>query len=115
MTTNPLKSISSLSPKTMGIILVGGVGAGLLLRKYRGGSAKSSVSATSPIDPSLLALQGSSTGNLGVGGTSDGGSTDSGTRDVGSISLPIVKWVVHIGGMDYMTDGTTLEPINTGA
>jgi len=109
---NPLNNLSSLSPKTLGVIAVGGVGAGLLWRKYKGKSTPTTAdtAATSDtVDTSQLALSGSSTGNLSSGGAGD---STAGRDTGGTIQLPIVSWVVTIDGKQYITDGNTLTPVN---
>ncbi len=114
---NPLESITSLPPKRLALIVGGGVALGLGLRymnKRKGGSSVP-VAAEPPVvaDTSQLALSGSSTGNLGVGGSL--ASSDGGTRNLGQIALPVVQWVVEIGGEKFLTDGVTLTPLSPGA
>jgi hypothetical protein len=115
---NPLESITSLPPKRLALIVGGGIALGLGLRymnKRKGVSGSSvPVAAEPPVvaDTSQLALSGSSTGNLGIGGSL--ASSDGGTRNLGQIALPVVQWVVEIGGEKFLTDGVTLTPLSPG-
>ena len=122
MAANPF---TSMPPKTLALVVVGGVGAGLIWRRFAkakaggAGGAITAPTAADSVDVNQLALSGSSTGNLGAGSAA-GGSTSSypdptSAREVGSITLPVVRWVVTVGGNDYLTDGTTMEPLNSGA
>lgn len=122
MEDNPITKATKLPPKQLALIAVGGIGLGLAWRYFQNrNSSNTTVSAPTdvasvPVDTTLPLP---TVGNLGSGsssgtvdsGTGSGGTVDSGTRDVGSITLPVVKWVVTIGGKQYLTDGDNIEPI----
>lgn len=97
-------SMSSLKPKTLGIIVVGGIGLGLLWRRYSAGKAASAPAVDNTALPT--------TGNPLTGGSSDSTTTP---NSPGSLNFPIVKWVITIGGVDYLTDGTNIWPIPGGS
>lgn len=109
-------AITKLKPKTLAIIAVGGIGLGLAWKHFSGRGGAASAGTLNGVDTSQLAMVGSSTGNLSAP-TATGsalGNVDTGTtREVGSISFPVVKWVVTIGGVEYLTDGVNLWPLGT--
>jgi len=93
-----------LSPRVLGIVVVGGLAAGLLWRRFGGGGGSTAA----------VALPGSlSTGVENLGFDTVGSGAGSNRRDVqgNGITLPVTKWVVTVGGVDYLTDGETLTPI----
>lgn len=107
-----MSSLTKLKPKTLAIIAVGGIGLGLAWRHFSGKST-ATVNADGSLagDTSTLGLPGSSTGALA--GSTTGDQTDTGTtRDVGTITFPVVKWVIDIDGEEFLTDGTNIWPLN---
>lgn len=110
-------SLTKLKPKTLAIIAVGGIGLGLVWRHLSGkSSAAVNPDGSLASDTSNLGLPGSSTGALAGSTSGDTGGVDTGTtRETGSISFPVVKWIITIDGVEYMTDGTNIWPIPAGA
>lgn len=110
-----LSSITKLPPKRLALIAAGGIGAGLLWRKFSNRSASTTAGMVgadgNPIDISKLALAQNSAGNLATG-TSDA------VRDVGQGNIPLpsdngtltqgpdtsVPNMVTIGGVQYPVD-----------
>lgn len=115
MEANPISKVTSLPPKQLALIAVGGIGLGFLWRRVSGSRNAATATAT-PVDvaptPDInsLPLESSSTGNLGAMGGSSG-SNNGGSTDGSSITLPVVGWVINIGGTDYWTDGTNVKPL----
>lgn len=121
---NPVGNITKMKPKTLALVVVGGIGLGLIWRRVSGSKKAAAQSATGSatdltgVDLSQLALAANSAGNLSgplsdVQGSGLGGPNTGTTRDVGSINLPVTRWIITIGGIDYMIDDTgNITPIN---
>ena len=115
-----MESIGHLPPKKLALVAVGGIGAGLLWKKFGKkkavGAVPSTAAAGGGTDTSQFALAGSSTGPYAgaSGGTSTAIPDVSGTRDVGGngITLPVLSWIIKdSNGVEYRTDGSTITPL----
>lgn len=104
-----LGSITKLPPQKLAIIAAVGIGGGLLWRRHAANKAATVTPAAAGYDPNS-AVSTTSAGNLAAAQTQQVPSTNDATRDVGqgTITLPVVRWTVMIGGHEFLTNGTTL-------
>lgn len=107
---NPISSLKSIPPKELAIIAVGGIGLGLVWRRFskRDAPVQQPTPDTAQVpDTTDLGLSTSSSGNLA------GKEPDTPTEARGStIPLSVVGWVTNLGGKRYWTDGNSLFPID---
>lgn len=102
-------SITKLPPQKLALIAVVGIGGGLLWRRHAAKTATATPAAVAGYDPNS-AVSTTSAGNLANAQTQQVPATNDATRDVGqgTITLPVVRWTVLIGGHEFLTNGTTI-------